>query len=87
MILAANDGSHLLTKVHFSQLYDRSSRSRLEAQDRKIEILDHSPLEARERKIEILDLVSKLETERKKFYISSQSLRLKGRNSRSRLEA
>ena len=38
-------------------------------------------------KTEILDLVLKHETERKKFSISSRSMRLKGRNSRSRLEA
>ena len=38
-------------------------------------------------KTEILDLVSKHETEGKKFSISSRNMRLKGRNSRSRLEA
>ena len=46
-----------------------------------------SRLEARDRKTEILDLVSKHETEGKKFSISSRSMRLTGRNSRSRLEA
>ena len=38
-------------------------------------------------KTEILDLVSKHETKGKKFSISSRSMRLKGRNSRSRLKA
>ena len=38
-------------------------------------------------KTEILDLVSKHETKGKKFSISSRNMRLKGRNSRSRLEA
>ena len=38
-------------------------------------------------KTEILDLVSKHETKGKKFSISSRSMRLKGRNSRSRLES
>ena len=52
-------------------------------QDRK----SRSRLEARDRKTEILDLVSKHETEGKKFSISSRSMRLTGRNSRSRLEA
>ena len=47
----------------------------------------HSRLEARDRETEILDLVSKHETERKKFSISSRSMRLKGRSSRSRLES
>ena len=36
---------------------------------------------------EILVLVSEHETEGKKFSISSRNMRLKGRNSRSRLEA
>ena len=47
----------------------------------------HSRLEARDRETEILDLVSKHETERKKFSISSWSMRLKGRSSRSRLRS
>ena len=51
---------------------DRNSRSRLEAQDQKTEILD---------------LVSKHETERQQFSISSRSTRPKDKNSRSRLEA
>ena len=46
----------------------------------------HSRLEARDRETETLDLASKHETERKKFLISSRSMRLKGKKSRSRLE-
>ena len=66
-----------MTTVHGANNFkqtpqDRKSRSRLEARDRKTEILDP---------------VSKHETERQKFSISSRSMRLKGRNSRSRLEA
>ena len=47
----------------------------------------HARLEARDWKKEILDLVSKHEIERKKISISSQSMRLKEKNSRSRLES
>ena len=62
----------LLGLVSKHESEDRNSRSRLEAWDRREEILD---------------LVSKHETEGKKFSISSRSMRLKGRNSRSRLES
>ena len=62
----------LLGLVSKHENEDRNSRSRLEAWDRREEILD---------------LVSKHETEGKKFSISSRSMRLTGRNSRSRLEA
>ena len=62
----------LLGLVSKHESEDRNSRSRLGAWDRREEILD---------------LVSKHETEGKKFSISSRSMRLKGRNSRSRLES
>ena len=62
----------LLGLVSKHESEDRNSRSRLEAWDRREEILD---------------LVSKHETEGKKFSISSRSMRLKGSNSRSRLES
>ena len=62
----------LLGLVSKHESEDRNSQSRLGAWDRREEILD---------------LVSKHETEGKKFSISSRSMRLKGRNSRSRLES
>ena len=80
-VWAENKGRHPQQKCIFFNIRlglvskheseDRNSRSRLEAYDWMEEILD---------------LVSKHETEGKKFSISSRSMRLKGRNSRSRLE-
>ena len=73
------------------------SRSRLKNWDKMTEFLalvskpeirwknSHARLEARDWKKEILDLVSKHEIERKKISISSRSMRLEERNSRSRL--
>ena len=75
----------------------KKSRSRLENWDEMTEFLalvskpeirwknSHARLEARDWKKEILDLVSKHEIERKKILISSRSMRLEERNSRSRL--
>ena len=75
----------------------KKSRSRLENWDEMTEFLalvskpeirwknSRARLEARDWKKEILVLVSKHEIERKKISISSRSMRLEERNSRSRL--
>ena len=83
-----NKGRHLSTKVHFLK---HSSRSRLEAREwrQKFSISSRSMrpkgrnsrsrLETWDWREEILDLVSKHETERKKFSISSRELKLASR--------
>ena len=83
-VWAENKGRHPSTKVHFFQ---HSSRSRLEAREwrQKFSISSRSMrpkgrnsrsrLETWDWREEILDLVSKHETERKKFSISSRELK------------
>ena len=73
----------LLVSKHESE--DGNSRSLLEAWDLKEKILNFVSKHKTDWKI--LVLVSRYETQRQKFSISSRSTRLKGRNSRSRLKA
>ena len=74
-----------MTTVHGANNFKQTPQSRLGVFP-ETPNGSRSRQEARDRKTEILDLVSKHETERQKFSILSRSMRLKGRNSRSRLE-
>ena len=88
VVWADNNGRNPSTKVQFFQ---HSSRSRLEAREwrQKFSISSRSMrpkgrnsrsrLETWDWREEILDLVSKHETERKKFSISSRELKLASR--------